>query len=85
MQPQTRLTNGPVLNHRRAGDSKVNLRYLGLKVSQNHLKEQSEQQMKHLLSQKKLVVVLDLDHTMLHTELKSRLKPQASPCPHLSL
>lgn len=59
-----------------AGDAKVDLRYLGLQVSQNHLKEQSEQQMRHLLSQKKLVIVFDLDHTLLHTELKSRLYPE---------
>eukprot|EP00892_Ulva_mutabilis_P002106 jgi/Ulvmu1/11897/UM081_0056.1 len=60
-----------------AGDNNIELRYLGLKVSQRHLREQSQGQMRSLLSQKKLVVVLDLDHTMLHTELKSRLKPEA--------
>lgn len=62
-----------------SGDSTVDLRYLGLKVSQNHLKERSEQQMRQLLSQKKLVVVLDLDHTMLHTELKCHLRPEVLP------
>lgn len=62
-----------------ADDAKVDLRYLGLQVSRDHLKEQSEQQMRHLLRQKRLVIVLDLDHTLLHTELKSRLYPEVIP------
>lgn len=61
------------------GDAKVDLRYLGIRVSQNHLKEQSEQQERHLLRQKKLVIVFDLDHTLLHTELKSRLHQEVIP------
>ena len=55
---------------------KVDLRYLGLQVSHRHLQEQSQQQLQHLMGEKKLVVVFDLDHTLLHTELKTRLKAE---------
>ncbi|KAL5712940.1 protein-serine/threonine phosphatase [Ranunculus cassubicifolius] len=55
----------------------VSLNYIrqGLKMSKDEIAKQRSMELYNLLGKKKLFLILDLDHTLLHTVSKKRLTP----------
>lgn len=61
-----------------AGDQqRLTLKYLdGISVGQEYWAEQCSAQQQALQDDRKLALVLDLDHTLLHSKMRSSLTPQ---------
>jgi hypothetical protein len=55
----------------------MTLKYLdGISVGDQYWQERRSALQQSLASEKKLALVLDIDHTLLHSKLKSSLTPQ---------
>jgi hypothetical protein len=62
----------------------LTLKYLdGISVGEGYWQEQRDLQQRALLEERKLALVLDLDHTLLHSKLNSALT--AEVCCHTAV